>query len=1096
MSVTEIASSTGAWSLTLRPDTPSEILDKLDYFGHIAILPGRVDPDEYGDSLMESARFIGVNRDRSFGEDNKKIGGPGMAFWLGDEDGKGYTIETPLVFTDATFTSVVSNLLPPSLQVGTITALPGLYNGQHVFTSRRQAIDYVFSLYDAEWRIHGKGVFDAGLVEDLYVTEPKTAILRNRSGLEMDYKALRGKGTLDSDVKDFTTRVLMLAQATEASTVTATADILPGLNPYNDLFGNDLVLTRIVQESGTSEGNADARAQLQLNRFTSPRDALKLSTSEYDIRGDVETGDYVWVYDPDAKLMDTDNEIDFHGETIWPLKLRLFQMTWPVTDKMGVAFRSNAGVWLDLTDWFVPEASDTDLVVGGYNRSLTGVGSGSGDSPGSLPTDNTSIPDVVDWNLPFVQGTYQSDADGLTRTQVVLSWDQPLNTDSTVISDGLAYEIQWRTGATRVYPTTHADMATYPHSALTGPQSAPIPYTQGEWESTQVGFDFNQFLLNDLTPGIPYDFRIRALDIALPPNQGDWSDTVTIQTRPDTTAPSTPAAPQDVAGSRNALQIVHTLGKASGGTFNLESDLNHLRIHVDFNAEFQCTDENVAGKLPANQGMLLGQIPVVGTVPLAEQPGVERWVRVVAVDNFGNESSASPPMQQTAELIDSAFISTLTVSKLISGTGTFDMLMAGSFYTSLTGNRVTLGWYGIEAYDVNNVRTFFVNSATGDVSLTGTFQTGHEGQRIRIQPGTTGLIEFFPQDGETRKGQIFSNIPTNYPDDISVVMTASDTDSLDVKGWVEVRPDIAILAVVKQANTALSTAQVNAGDHFLDLLVKDNTNGIRSRSLFDDTAIHLKMTRISDQARDGGFLFMGRGTGGAVAFGRETQGGDNSNIQFSTADANIYLVRDGIIKVGVINDGAEITPYCYSNMFAGLGNTAFAGKTNGGGTLDTFSVRNAGGTDPVLDTDGFSARFVKNFVIEHPQDADKWLVHACTEGPTAGVEYSGRVVLEENYQAWVELPPYFEALTQEEGRQVHLTIQLPSDGATYPYLPRAAAGPVKNGKFFISTDGFTGTEIAWTVKATRKDVPQFPVEPLKSEYKRAGDGPYTWLEAN
>jgi hypothetical protein len=742
-------------------------------------------------------------------------------------------------------------------------------------------------------------------------------------------------------------------------------------------------------------------------------------------------------------------------------------MSWPVTDKMGVVFRTNAGEWIDLTDWFVPEAGSTDLVVGGYNRSLTGVGSGSGDSPGSLPTDNTSIPDVVEWNLPFVQGTYQSESDGLTRTQVVLSWDQPLNTDSTVISDGLAYEIQWRTGATRVYPTTHADMAAYPHSALTGPQSAPIPYTQGEWQSTQVGFDFNEFLLNDLTPGIPYDFRIRALDIALPPNTSDWSDTVTVQTRPDTTAPSTPAAPEDIAGSRNALQIVHLLGKASGGTFNLESDLNHLRIHVDYSPEFNCTDENLGGKIPANQGMLRGQIPVVGTIPLNDDPGTERWVRVVAVDNFGNESSASPPMQQTAELIDSAFISSLTVSRLTSGTGTFNMLIAGDIYTALTGNRVALGWYGIEVWNVNNIRTFYANSSTGDVSMAGTFQTGVVGRRIRMA-GESNAIEWFPQEGETRVATIFSFIPSNYPDDISLVMRASDNDTLDYFGWVEVRPDVAIVSVAQQASTDLSRA-------IIAVAISGAGN--------DEGHISLRTQSI---------------TGGNNAVLNEISMQEDITDMYTHDLFRIWRWGGATyeLKMDVIDDGLEIYPYTYSNMFAGLGNTAFRGHMSGGGATDSFGIRNSGGgnTNAVLDADGFSSVFVKNFVIEDPRDPSKWIVHACTESPTAGVEYTGRVVLDQDFIAWVELPDYFEDLTQEKDRQVFLTIQLPGDGALYPYLPRAVAGPIRNGRFMISTDGFVGTEIAWLVKATRKDVPQFPVNPSKTEYDRAGQGPYTWLE--
>ncbi len=45
MSVTEVASATGDWGLTLRNDTPQDLLDAIDYFGHVVVMPARVDPE-------------------------------------------------------------------------------------------------------------------------------------------------------------------------------------------------------------------------------------------------------------------------------------------------------------------------------------------------------------------------------------------------------------------------------------------------------------------------------------------------------------------------------------------------------------------------------------------------------------------------------------------------------------------------------------------------------------------------------------------------------------------------------------------------------------------------------------------------------------------------------------------------------------------------------------------------------------------------------------------------------------------------------------------------------------------------------------------
>jgi hypothetical protein len=130
---------------------------------------------------------------------------------------------------------------------------------------------------------------------------------------------------------------------------------------------------------------------------------------------------------------------------------------------------------------------------------------------------------------------------------------------------------------------------------------------------------------------------------------------------------------------------------------------------------------------------------------------------------------------------------------------------------------------------------------------------------------------------------------------------------------------------------------------------------------------------------------------------------------------------------------------------------------------------------------------VKSFVIDHPEDdpADprRWLVHACTESPTAGIEYTGEA---ETVDGWAEvtLPAYFEALCLPQGRTVHLT--------AVDELCLVAATPIEGGRFGIRCSGPTGTKVSWLVKATRKNT-GFDPEPLRTDYIAHGDGPYRYL---
>jgi hypothetical protein len=1178
MAVSEVAGALGDWGVSLKPDTPQDILDRLGYYGHVAITAAPVDPELYGDALLKSARYVGVNLQRSFGDDNKKIGGQGMVYWLGDGEDKGQVIEDPLNFTSATFSAAFDDLLPTSVQPGTIFEQVGTYTKQVVFQTPRTALDYLCSLFDCEYRVNGDGTVDAGTIEQLFVTTPKAAILRNRSGLEMDYRALKGRGSLDSDVKDFTTRVVLLAQDQEGGTgtVTAAKDILPQLNPYVDLFGNPIKITRIIEETETDAGNAPARAQLQLNRFTSPRDSLKLTTKYYDIRGDIAAGDYVWVYDPEAKLVNPANAIDFHGQEIQPMKLRVFRLSWPIERGMGVAFRSQDGTWVDLSNWVVWENGDTDVVVGGYNRSLTSVG-GPVQQPGAGNAPNTTTPGKVEWTDTWLSGTYQNETTGMTEAQLVLEWELPLNTDNSVIQDGQRYEIRYRTSDLATFPVTHQDMSTWRHNTLTGREKSPIPQTIGAWQTMSVSWGDLQYLVMGLQPGVAYDFQIRAIDTGMPINVGVWSDVKTVITNRDQTPPKTPAA-CEVAASPAALQFIHYLGIAEGGEFNLPMDLNHLKFHVGTTHDFTTVDEPVdigngtlAGKATANQGMIRGHIPVVVTINIRSTTDV--WVRVVAVDNDGNESAPSAAVQAKAQLIDDAYISRLSVSKVMAGTILSDWIIGAKMATGTQGARVEVAWYGIHAYNMQNLRTLVIDSQTGSVSVVGTLETGVAGRRIKLS-GETNDLEFFPENGETRKAKIFSYIPSNYPNDIVIEMRSIDSDTSDYFSRFYLLPDRADMLISPQGEggdllskssirvskesvavesstiTGVSGAfsrkvrsQVWVGDNgSVELSSWGETGGTQALAMVTNTEVTLE--KRTNGVRDGGYIWL-RGASpdeGSTVFGYRTA--DNSinrwismnrselSLIFDTrtftrmTDKKWTQVVDGFVRLSSVGDGMEVWGTTYTSRVGGINNGRVVYKTDDN-NKDIFFYDAAGQLAIAQTFDrGQTGTFVKNFVIPHPGDDSRWLVHGCTESPWGGVEYWGEAIVEDG-QVTVPLPGYFEDLCEIDRRNVQVTVLAerdPSDRERLPRvnpLPTPPAPPMdlsgnvlappkpppgrvslvqatypENGEFTIFGEGTVPTfRVYWLVKAVRRDA-AFLVEPTKDQVTVYGDGPYRFIEEN
>lgn len=732
MTVTDILSALGSWDITLKSTAPPDLWDAIDYFGHVAFIPGRLDPAQYGDNLLDAARYVGVVRTRSNSGDDRRtkiveqgyeLGGVGMAMWLGDQDNKGDVYETAIDINAQTFANSIRALLPASGAVteGTLHTVAGTYSSRHQYETPRQAITYVCDTFTASsgtkvgWRVNGDGSLDAGPEADLYVTDPRCVISRKTAGKDTSgIESIPGAFGVARDVKDFSTRVVLLAEGEGESIATGAADISPGLNPYKDIHGNDLKLVRLASESDTTVVNADTRAALLLDQYTTSQDELVVETDNFYIEGSFDVGDYVWVYDPNAGLVDTANEITFRGERLNPIKLQVTEARWPITEGYTVAYRDADGTWYDLTDHIEWDTSHTVYVtVGGFARALEGAG---GQPVGSRPSQDTSVPAAPAWVTPFTGSSYLT-GEGFTRGRVILAWTAPLNVDGSTIIDGDHYEIQ----------------------------HAPTPGSV--WQNTFVGWGASTGQLVDLSPGVSYDVRIRAVDKS--GNTGTWSATETFVAAEDTIAPSTPAAPA-VAASRIAVQITHELGKASGGTFNLESDLDHFEIHVGGSAGFTPDATTLKGKAPANSGMIQAAIPVVATVQVEETTA--RHVKVIAVDITGNKSAASTAASATALLIDDAHISDLTVTKVTAGTVSANWLLAASIRTAASGARVELNASGLQAYNAGGTQTVNIASSDGSVTLLGQIISGTSGRRLEIMPTSTYLPEL----------RFYANTGTNY----------------------------------------------------------------------------------------------------------------------------------------------------------------------------------------------------------------------------------------------------------------------------------------------------------------------------------------------
>jgi hypothetical protein len=277
-----------------------------------------------------------------------------------------------------------------------------------------------------------------------------------------------------------------------------------------------------------------------------------------------------------------------------------------------------------------------------------------------------------------------------------------------------------------------------------------------------------------------------------------------------------------------------------------------------------------------------------------------------------------------------------------------------------------------------------------------------------------------------------------------------------------------------------------------------------------------QQTQGSDSIAIGAFAGFSNQLLGSIAIGslagNEQQGvnsiaiGDNAG--FSTQSDNAIAIgtdagnmNQGVCAIAIGNDSGNINQGDYSIAIgyqSGHMDQASqsivinaTGQELDGATSGCYIAPIRGGvTGPQIlyyqpETKEITYSSPKSFIIDHPIESEKYLVHACLEGPEAGVYYRGiGQILPSQKSTTIYLPEYVDALASNF--TVQITRIMEEDQAEED-LSNLKTSLVKNHSFQVF--GRPG-KFFWHVYGQRG---LFEIEPLKKNVNVKGNGPYKWI---
>ena len=345
--INEVLMAPGSFTVPLRDDAPYSLVVTAATFGHVVITDQWVEPGTFADAtLLSMARYSGVVLGRKYDNGMAEINGAGMAWWLGDET-EGPILETKVTLAADTLDDCLTGILPSAVTKGTVSNTGTNFTGQFQWDTSLQALRTVCAAVGAEWRVNPNGTLDAATASALFEYDvPKVVVLRDNWGSDPNYLGLPSDHIRSIvDGRRYANKVHVLQDDLDGTFTSQGNDTTA--DSYLDIHGNALSRIALVTDSVVdSTSIATFMANELLERVVDEQQDI--DTSQLHADSTFSVGDRFYCYDP-PYFIDTDNEVAFRGDIIYPKKIRLLEASWALSPGMGVYYRASDATYTDLT---------------------------------------------------------------------------------------------------------------------------------------------------------------------------------------------------------------------------------------------------------------------------------------------------------------------------------------------------------------------------------------------------------------------------------------------------------------------------------------------------------------------------------------------------------------------------------------------------------------------------------------------------------------------------------------------------------------------------------------------------------------------------